>query len=98
MQHIFFEWDEGKNTSNFKKHGIRFEEAAQIFLGPTATEIDDRGDYGEVREISIGLIGAAVCIIVIHTDREGTLRIISARRATRLERLKYDEYYQENTR
>ncbi len=39
-----FEWDDEKDQANFKKHNIRFEEAAQIFLGPTLTTIDDRED------------------------------------------------------
>ena len=87
-----FEWDEEKNKANLAKHGIAFEEAALIFRGLTLTEIDDRQDYGETREISIGQLPEQVVVVVVHTDRRGVIRIISARLANRAERRKYDEY------
>ena len=93
-----FEWDEAKNASNYAKHGIRFEEAVRIFTEPVVTSIDTREDYGEVREISIGRLYNVVCITVVHTDRDGVLRVISARRANRSERKKFDDYYQKITR
>lgn len=92
-----FEWDDGKNAINLEKHGIRFEEAAQIFRGPTLTTIDDRKDYGEVREISIGQICDQLYLAAVHTDRKGTIRLISARRAKLSERRRYDDYIQEKT-
>lgn len=87
-----FEWDENKNQRNQAKHGINFEEAALIFRGATATIIDDRKDYGEVREISTGLLGEQVVIVLVHTDREGVTRIISARPAKREEKEAYYDY------
>ncbi len=87
-----FEWDEEKNKANIAKHGIAFEEAALIFRGIALTEIDVRQDYGEVREISIGSLPEQVVIVVVHTDRSGVTRIISARSANRTERRKYDDY------
>ena len=87
-----FEWDEAKNKANLAKHGIAFEEAALIFRGLTLTEIDDRQDYGEKREISIGQLPEQVVVVVVHTDRSGVTRIISARLANRAERRRYDEY------
>jgi uncharacterized protein len=48
-----FEWDENKNVTNFKKHGIRFEEAQEIFKGAVLT-FDDERLYDEVRQISVG--------------------------------------------
>lgn len=92
-----FEWDENKNKANQKKHGLRFEEAALIFKGNVLTRIDDRQDYGEVREISTGLIGANVAVVVVHTDRRNITRIISARLANRLERKVYDDYRKKRT-
>lgn len=83
-----FEWDENKNQRNQAKHGINFEEAALIFRGATATKIDDR----EAREISTGLLGEQVVIVLVHTDREGVTRIISARTANREERKAYYDY------
>ena len=93
-----FEWNAEKNAANFDKHSIRFEEAAQIFRGLTLTNIDTRNDYGEIREVSIGQIHDQVYLVVVHTDRGGITRLISARRAKARERERYNEYYQEITR
>ncbi|MBN9075289.1 MAG: BrnT family toxin [Rhizobiales bacterium] len=87
-----FEWDERKNALNLAKHGISFEEACLIFEGPVVSRTDDRTDYGEQREVSIGAIGDIVVVTVVHTDREGVIRLISARLANRRERRLYDEY------
>ena len=88
-----FEWDNNKNNANYKKHGIRFEEAKLIFNSPVFTVLDPRSDdYGEVRELSIGTIDIAVVITVVHTDRDGKTRLISARRANRQERKIYYDY------
>lgn len=75
-----FEWDEKKNKLNIET--------------PVLTTIDDRGDYGEVREISIGTIEGIVFLTVVHTDRHDKTRIISARRASRAERKRYEEALQ----
>ena len=48
-----FVWDARKNRANAAKHGVGFELAARIFEGPRLTWIDDREDYGELREVSI---------------------------------------------
>lgn len=92
-----FEWDQNKNKQNLKKHGISFEEAIEIFDGIVFTNIDDRFDYGEIREISIGAIQNVVIITVAHTDRAGVIRVISARKATPQERKAYYEYLSETT-
>lgn len=86
-----FEWDEEKNAQNIRKHGIDFERAKAIFRGPVLTMPDDREDYGELREISIGLVGGVAVIVVVHTDRDGVCRIISARPAQKHERKLYGE-------
>ena len=86
-----FEWDEKKNRANVEKHGVSFKTASRIFEGSVLSAIDDRTDYGEVREISIGAIDGIVVLVVVHTDRDGKTRIISARRANRTERQRYDE-------
>lgn len=92
-----FEWDNHKNAVNLDKHGIRFEEAAQIFHGPILTTTDTRKDFGEIRVISVGQIHGQVYLVVVHTDRGGAIRLISARRAKPSERGKYYEYIQKNT-
>jgi len=86
------EWDENKNRLNRHKHGLSFEEAQEIFEGPVLTWTDDRRDYGEIREISIGIIGETVVVVVAHTRRGERIRIISARRAKPVEREKYHAY------
>ncbi len=86
-----FEWDEAKNRENIAKHGVSFERASRIFEGPVLTAVDDRFEYGEPREISIGLVDGIAYLTVAHTDRDGVTRIISARPATRNERKRYDE-------
>ena len=87
-----FEWDPDKDERNFAKHGIRFDEARLIFDGPVLTSTDDRLDYGENREISIGEIEGIITVVVIHTARGGRIRLISARLANRKERKLYDAF------
>jgi uncharacterized protein len=89
-----FAWDDEKTQSNFRQHGIRFEEAAQIFAGPILTRVDAR-EVAELREISFGLIGAVVVLAVVHTDREGVTRIIGARKATKQESRLFHAYLKE---
>jgi uncharacterized protein len=85
-----FEWDPEKNASNIQKHGLSFEEAASIFNGPVLTGPDENA--GEYREKSFGLLGGSVVVCVVHTDRNGKARIISARKATPNERKHFDGY------
>jgi hypothetical protein len=79
-----FEWDDAKVKANFKKHGIRFAEAARVFEGTVFSRVDER-ETREVREICFGLLGHAVVVAVVHTDRHGVTCIISARKATKQE-------------
>jgi hypothetical protein len=90
-----FEWDENKNIQNLQKHGISFEEAQEIFDGIVFTNIDDRFDYGEIREISIGSIQGVIIVTVTHTERAEFTRIISARKATPRERKQSYDYLSE---
>ena len=86
-----FEWDEAKNRANIRKHGVGFDAAKRIFEGSSATWIDHRKDYGEDRHISIGRVEHGALIVVAHTDRDGRIRLISARPASRKERQAYHE-------
>lgn len=94
---MLFEWDEAKNEANIRKHGVGFERACRIFNGPVLTELDDRFDYEELREISIGIVDAVAVLAVAHTDRQGRIRIISARQATQTERRRYEEEIRKGT-
>jgi len=86
-----FEWDEIKNQANILKHGMGFEEAIEIFDNTIYSIIDTRHDYGEKRMISIGKIQNITIVVVVHTDRNGRTRIISARPASKKERMIYHE-------
>ena len=87
-----FEWDDAKDQANIRKHGISFAEAQHVFDGPVLTRIDDRADYGEVREISLGLLSPDAPLMVVHTARGEKIRLISARKASRRERVIYYDY------
>ncbi|MCU0832576.1 MAG: BrnT family toxin [Rhizobiaceae bacterium] len=84
-----FEWDEAKNASNIAKHGISFGDAIHVFDGLVVSKPDRRRDYGEERTISIGLMDEVLIVVLVHTERSGTVRIISARRARSDEREVY---------
>jgi len=87
-----FEWDEDKNLSNIRKHGIGFAKAQRIFEGEVITVVDHRFHYTEVRENSIGMVDGVLLLMVSHTDTEtGKIRLISARKATRTERVRYEK-------
>lgn len=83
-----FEWDENKRTTNVKKHGLDFIDAKYIFEGDIITIEDSRFAYGEQRLISFGLLQGHV-FAVVHTENADTIRIISARKATRNEAKNY---------
>ena len=83
---MLYTWNEDKNRSNIKWHGIAFEDARRIFEGPTVERVDDRFEYGEVRIYAIGLVNGLE-ITVIYTDLDNDeRRIISAWRAEPHER------------
>jgi hypothetical protein len=80
-----FEWNEEKRRSNLEKHGVDVFVAALIFDGPTITKEDRRHDYGEQRFKSIGMVDDT-CYVVIHTERNGAIRLISAWQGGRRDR------------
>jgi uncharacterized protein len=85
-----YTWDEEKNRRNRELRGIAFEDAIQIFEGPTVEIPDDRFDYGEDRVYAIGLI-SGLEITVVYADRKTNdeRRIISAWRSEPRERRSY---------
>jgi uncharacterized DUF497 family protein len=89
---VTYEWDPEKGAANFKKHRVTFEEAASVFLDPAAlTFWDPDHSEQEDREITIGRSARQRVLFIAHAAREGRVRIISARRATRQERRQYEE-------
>lgn len=86
-----FEWDAAKAATNIAKHGVSFEEAVAVFADPRRrTFVDDRSDYGERRSMTVGRIRGRE-YSVVHTQRDGAIRIISARKANPRERRYYAE-------
>jgi uncharacterized DUF497 family protein len=87
-----FEWDSRKALSNKDKHGVAFEEACEVFGDALAITIPDPDHSGEeYREVTIGQTGKQRIVVVSHTQRDGTIRIISARKADRQEINQYNE-------
>lgn len=89
-----FTWDELKDRSNRRKHGISFETATRVFLDPLHISIQDRVVEGEERWQTIGMVGGTLLILVAYAvidEKEELIRIISARKATRQERIEYEE-------
>lgn len=86
-----FEWDAAKARSNVRKHHVRFEEAATVFLDDLAVPYEDL-DVPE-RLIVIGMSARLNLLLVVFAERGGgeIIRIISARRATRSERRAYEQ-------
>ncbi len=87
-----FEWDPNKARINLARHGVSFAEASTVFGDPLATTIlDSRHSRDELRFVTIGLSRSDRLLVVVHSDRENRLRIISARPATRRERRQYED-------
>ena len=87
-----YEWDPITAAVNVKKHRVTFEEAASVFLDPTALTFRDP-DHSQVeeREITIGRSARQRVLFVAHAAREGHVRISSARRASRREQRQHEE-------
>lgn len=86
-----FEWDRDKARRNLRKHGVSFDEAVTVFYEPlSATFGDPDHSVGEQKFITIGYSLHGRLLVVSHTERRNTTRIISARRATVLERRRHE--------
>jgi uncharacterized DUF497 family protein len=85
-------WDESKNRLNQTKHDVSFEEAATVFLDPLEIAIDDPAhSISECRFVSIGESFKRRLLVVSYAEREDGIRIINARKPTKLERRAYEE-------
>lgn len=88
-----FAWDDDKNATNIQKHGIDFADVHVMFQSPMLVDIDNRMEYGEERWIGIGPLYLIIAVIVFTERGDDTIRIISARKATRYERQRYEQAY-----
>jgi uncharacterized DUF497 family protein len=98
VANLRFEWDEAKNLINQRKHGIRFEQAIEVFNDPFHVQILDRIENGEEQWQTFGLIHNVLLVMVAHTVLETweqgglteTFEIISARYADKKDRRIYE--------
>lgn len=87
-----FEWDPQKAAANFRRRRPSFDEAATVLEDPLSTTYpDDAHSEDETRFVTIGASHHGRVLVVAHTERNDTIRIISARRATRREREFYEQ-------
>ena len=83
-------WHETKRRRNIKLHGLDFAGAEAIWENFTVTREDTREDYGEERLVTFGILGGEV-VVLVHTDRDDDMHIISLRRAEKYEARYYFE-------
>jgi len=92
---IWFEWSDDKAANNRRKHGIAFRDATQVFNDPFAIAGEDHIESGERRWQIIGMMERVIVVLVAYTIEEvgqdEVIRLISARRATRKERIRYEQ-------
>lgn len=87
-----FEWDRKKAEGNLRKHGVSFDEARSVFLDDLSIVIPDPGHSAEEeRAIIIGVSRNGQVLVVCYVERGSVIRLISARKATRTERCKYEQ-------
>ena len=87
------EWDINKNIQNIEKHGFDFTDAHELFEQPICVRRDARKDYGEIRYQAIGFIRKRL-VVIIFTECEDHIRIISLRRANGREEKAFKEAFQ----
>jgi uncharacterized protein len=88
---LSFEWDKQKALSNEQKHRISFDEASTVFGDPLSLTLHDPlHSENEERFVVIGTSHKNRVLVVVHTERGNDIRIISARKATKNERLQYE--------
>ena len=89
---LYFEWDNHKAADNASKHGVTFEEAASSFGDPCSLTVAD-ADHSESedRSILLGLSFKQRLLVTVFTERGESVRIISARRASRSEAFQYEQ-------
>ena len=87
-----FEWDPAKAAANLRKHRVSFNEAASVFGDPLAyTFVDPDHSRGEERWLTFGMSMGRLLLVVSHVERDGRVRIVSAREATKHERKIYEQ-------
>ncbi len=88
--HVRFVFDPAKDKVNRAKHGVSLALAEILFAGPHVSVVDDRFDYGEVREVALGLINDRL-FVCVYADQNAERRVISLRKANKREVKRYGE-------
>lgn len=88
-----FQWDCDKDSLNRRKHDFGFQDALAVFLDENRFDIYDNSGESEERFKTIGRIKGVIIIVVVHTERNGAIRLISARKATKKEEKEYYARY-----
>jgi uncharacterized DUF497 family protein len=84
-------WDPNKAEINFMKHGIRFSDAEMVLYDSSAMTIEEQIIADEPRFVTVGMDAFGRILTVVYSYRLDTIRLVSARKATRRERTKYEE-------
>ena len=85
-----WQWDEDKRQTNLAKHGVDFADMAWFDWATAATREDTRGDYGERRFVSVGLLRGRL-FVCVWTHRDSANRVISLRKGNPRERRQHDQ-------
>ncbi len=85
-----FEWNEDKRRANLRKHGVEFADAATAFDDDNAVTMRDEDSEEEERFVTLARDALGRLLVVVYTWREETIRLISARKATRREQKQYE--------
>ena len=89
---LLFTWDAEKAAQNLRKHDVSFEEATTVFGDPLSlTVLDPDHSADEHRYVIVGQSFSGRLVLVVHVERESSIRIVSARLATRGERRAYEQ-------
>lgn len=86
-----YEWDEAKRRSNLAKHGIDFAALRDFDWSTALVTVDDREDYGELREVALGFIGVRLHALVFTMRNEDQVRVIMLRKAIAKEVKRYEQ-------
>ena len=93
MGDLQFTWDPAKAAANLRKHGVAFEDASTVFRNPLAKVMPDPTHSGqEQRWLILGHSAGERLLLVVFTETEERIRIISARDASARERREYEEH------
>ena len=90
-QGVRFVWNAAKQRLNEERHGVAFEEATEVFFDPFVLVEPESGAGAESRRVAIGLTSDWRMLFVVHLEIGETIRIVSARRASKSQRRRYED-------